>query len=263
MTERKDFKKIVRDRMAETGETYTAAHAALVPADGETAQPSAAPDIPIEGATGRVKTPLELLMRAAFEEAGRLGHLWLGPEHALLAILHGDRTDPARSALVATGMTDALIERFAPPEEPRPIVSGTTSNPAWHQVHGRAEGIAAGLGDDAPSTVCFLAAMLWDNSRWLRYEDEVPRRKVVNALRQQGVRLPSSSLPPYNRYFFTQSIEVPRADLPRVVKALSDRRADDGPRFAFNGEGEIGYISAEAGIDLPGIVNEVLGNPDS
>lgn len=264
MTDRKDFKKIVRDRMAETGETYTAANAALTP-------PSAQPDPgsgdsagPFEGTTRRVKPPLVQLTLAAFDEAARLGHSWLGPEHGLLAIIHGDESDPARKALLDAGVTGELIERFAPAEETGPIDGdGTRSNPAWHQIHGRAEGIAAGLGQSTPATVCFVAAMLWDDSRWLRYEDDVRRQDVIDALRRQGAQLPSSTPPPFDRLHFTQRIEVPLAELSRVVKAISARRGENGPRFGFNNDGDIGWVTAEDGLDLQGIVDEVLAHPDS
>lgn len=70
---------------------------------------------------------------AAFAEAQRLGHSWVGPEHGLLAILRGDPADVARRAVEDAGL-DAerferryveLVERSDP--KPRRDPTGTAS----------------------------------------------------------------------------------------------------------------------------------------
>jgi hypothetical protein len=45
--------------------------------------------------------------RAAFREAQRLGHEFVGPEHGLLVVARGDPPDAARLALEEVGPTPA------------------------------------------------------------------------------------------------------------------------------------------------------------
>ena len=87
------------------------------------------------------------LLKIGAEEARRLGHPWMGPEHTLLGILRSDSDDMARRALERTGVDAAMVTKKG--EEK----SGITPNPRWHTILGRAEGISIGLGADETGTV--------------------------------------------------------------------------------------------------------------
>ena len=95
------------------------------------------------------------LLKIGAEEARRLGHPWMGPEHTLLGILRSDSDDMARRALERTGVDAAMVEGWIT----RMVTkkgeekSGITPNPRWHTILGRAEGISIGLGADETGTV--------------------------------------------------------------------------------------------------------------
>src|SRR5207245_1893773 len=93
MPEDKDFKRLVRARMRKTGESYTAARAALLKRRDEApvppppttpgSRPSPGGAYPFERFTERAKTVLTL----AQEEAQRSHHSYIGTEHLLLGLL--------------------------------------------------------------------------------------------------------------------------------------------------------------------------------
>ncbi|MCA1845599.1 MAG: Clp protease N-terminal domain-containing protein [Actinobacteria bacterium] len=115
------------------------------------------------------------MSKAAFAEAKRLGHSWVGPEHGLLAILQGDPADVARRAVEEAGLDSEQFERFyvervaRSDQKPKrdPEREGISPNPAWYGVVGRAEGFASTLGTGEVRPLDLLVALLWDNREWL------------------------------------------------------------------------------------------------
>jgi hypothetical protein len=109
------------------------------------------------------------MSRAAFAEAKRLCHTWVGPEHGLLAILRGDPADVARRAVEDAGLDADRFERWCveqversdPPPKRDPDGTVISPNPAWYGLAGRAEGFAAGAGHGDVRPVDLLIAMLW------------------------------------------------------------------------------------------------------
>jgi hypothetical protein len=205
---------------------------------------------------------------AAFEVAERLGHGWVGPEHALLAILLGPEDDPAARALREAGLEAAAVERrlqemdSAPPGTRGPM-GGRSPNPAFYQMWGRAEGLAAGFGDRQVQATHVLLAMLWDRRRWRFHEGRgVTREKVLSELRCLGLKVPYGSPPPLDRELkFTQEVEAPAEKLDAVLQLLFERHrlTVEGPSWGFNFRAEtVAVINAEDGIDLKAIVDEVL-----
>lgn len=87
MTTQKSFKRAVRDRMAKTGERYTAARAHLLPADEEAAPaytPAMSPDA-VRSATGREWDEWFALLDewGATEREHKAIAAWLGAEHGV------------------------------------------------------------------------------------------------------------------------------------------------------------------------------------
>ena len=239
MTERKDFKRVVRDRMKETGENYTAAREAVSPS------------------TSWTRATAPMVFAESWQEARRLGHNIVGPEHCLLAVLNGPDT-AARRALRSSGLTAELVEASFGAG----YANGTTTlttNPAWYRVSGRAEGLALAGGDLAASVV---VAMLWDSHSWSRWEPQIPRDSVVAALRHERVRVPDVPLPPLDRVdTFTQKATVPKEHLERVIAELARRhKTEGGPRIAFNHDGENAWVLSEAGRDLQAAVDEIVAS---
>jgi hypothetical protein len=211
------------------------------------------------------------LLKIGADEAIRLGQHWMGPEHTLLGILRGDPDDVARRALEQAGIDAAMVEGWVGPTEARrgKEESGVTPNPRWQTIHGRAEGIAAGLGAEETGSVHFLLAVLWDNRRWWLTETPgVSREAVVAALADLGASLPAAPLPELERKTdMTQYVEFPRTAADQVLRLLVERHPPrpEGPTFGFNyKDDETAWVRAEDGIDLQGIVDEALAQaPDS
>lgn len=140
------------------------------------------------------------MSKAAFSEADRLGHSWVGPEHGLLAILRGDPADTARIAVEEAGLDAERFERWyvesvdrSDPKPSRdPDRGGISPNPAWYSVAGRAEGLAAGVGVSDVRPVDLLLALLWDTREWLPVSGlGVSREEVAASLGRSGVYPPS------------------------------------------------------------------------
>jgi ATP-dependent Clp protease ATP-binding subunit ClpA len=216
------------------------------------------------------------LLRIGADEASRLGQHWMGPEHTLLGILRGDPDDVARRALEQAGVDAAMVEGWITrmvtkkekEKEKETEKSGVTPNPRWQTIHGRAEGIAVGLGAEKTGSVHFLLAVLWDNRRWWLTETPgVSREAVVAALAELGATLPLAPLPELERKTnMTQYVEFPRIATDQVLKLLVERHppSPDGPSISFNyKDDETAWVRAEDGIDLQGIVDEALAQePD-
>ena len=213
------------------------------------------------------------LLKIGAEEASRLGQHWMGPEHTLLGILRGEPDDVARRALEQAGvdadMLEGWITRMDTNTEEETEKSGVTPNPRWQTIHGRAEGIAAGLGAEKTGTVHFLLATLWDDRRWWLTETPgLTREAIVAALAELGAPLPAASLPELERKLnMTQYVEFPRRATDQVLKLLVERHppSPDGPGISFNyKDDETAWVRAEDGIDLQGAVDEALAQePDA
>jgi hypothetical protein len=204
------------------------------------------------------------LLKIGADEATRLGQHWMGPEHTLLGILRGEPDDLARQALERAGVDAGMVEgwisrKSTGNDEDR---EGVSPNPYWHTVYGRAQGISIGLGADAPDSVHFLLAVLWDKQRAALTETSgVSREAIIQALAELGAILPPGRLPELERKRdFTQYVEFPRSAVSSVLKLLAERHPPGtGPTFAFNyKDDDVAWVRAEEGIDLQLIVDEAL-----
>jgi hypothetical protein len=207
------------------------------------------------------------MSKAAFAEAKRLGHSWVGPEHGLLAILRGDPADVARRAVEEAGLDAGRFERFyveriersAPRPERDPERDGISPNPAWYGVVGRAEGFASALGTGDVRPVDLLLALLWDNREWLPVRElGIAREAVVEALVRAGVRVPAVPLPDLDRPWRNPvRVDFPMSALEGVVEVLKQRHPPgSGLRWAINhDQAERAWAFAEEGIDLHGIID--------
>jgi hypothetical protein len=212
------------------------------------------------------------MSKAAVAEAQRLGHSWVGPEHGLLAILRGDPVDVARRAVEDAGL-DAerferwyveSIERSDPKPRRDPDRDGISPNPAWYGVAGRAEGLAAGAGVSDVRPVDLLLALLWDTSEWLPVTGlGVSREDVATSLGRSGVTLPAAPLPDLDRPWRNPvRVDFPMSALGQVVEVLRQRHPPGSElRWGINhDEAERAWAFAEEGIDLQGIVDQVIAD---
>jgi ClpA/ClpB-like protein len=203
---------------------------------------------------------------AAFKEAERLGHDFVGPEHGVLAVLRGDPTDLARLALEDVGITADSVERLlrqmigADPRAVPERAPGISPNPAWYRVIGRAEGFAASVGTGDVRPLDLVLALLWSR-RPLLDQPPTSRQALVEALAQRGAGLPPTPLPELPRQtLFTQNVEFPRRYLVRVLDLLHESHpAGVGPTYAFNHDGaERAWVNAEDGFELQAIVDSAV-----
>ena len=195
---------------------------------------------------------------AAFKEAERLGHNFVGPEHGVLAVLRGDPADLARLALEDVGITTESVEKLlgrmiqADPQAMPERAPGISPNPAWYRVIGRAEGFAASIGTGDVRPLDLVLALLWSR-RPLLDQPAASREALVEALAQRGAGLPPTPLPELERRpRFTQNVEFPRRCLAPVLALLHERHpVGVGPTYGFNHDGaERAWVNAEEGIDF-------------
>ena len=203
---------------------------------------------------------------AAFKQAERLGHDFVGPEHGVLAVLCGDPTDLARLALEDVGITTDGVERLlarmieADPRAIRERATGISPNPAWYRVTGRSEGFAASLGTGNVRPLDLVLALLW-SARPVLDKPASVRVALVKALARRGAALPPTPLPEVERRpRFTQHVEFPRRSLSAVLAILAERHpVGAGPTYGFNHDGvERAWVDAEDGIDLQGILDSAI-----
>jgi hypothetical protein len=203
------------------------------------------------------------LMGQAFREAEALGYGVVGPEEFILAILAGTNS-PARTALEHFGIThDALAEAVStslegadPPLDPLDRVASTT-NPAAHELMGRAEGIAVGFGAPAVTPEHVLIAFVWDDSGALEGWFDVPREAVLEHLGQLGVQVPGGPLPPPPPPSGPR-IFIPYDESDAIIGELLTRLPPDSG-FGCNHDGTSrAWVLARAEVDLAAYVAEVL-----
>jgi hypothetical protein len=206
------------------------------------------------------------LVDAAWAEARRLGHHWVGAEHLLLALVRPGESSPAARALRSSGETHDRLEaqvvdciaRCKPRVRLRPDATPCL-NPRAYQILGRAEGFAAGLGSPDASPEHVLLAILWDTASPLG-APEGRRAVVLERLRELGGPVPATPLPPDDLTVWGDDVPVPFDRLLEVVRGLPSA-LPAGARYGFNhdGEGEA-WVVAEASVDLEPVVAQILAD---
>jgi ATP-dependent Clp protease ATP-binding subunit ClpA len=210
------------------------------------------------------------MLKQAFEEAARLDHDALGPEHFLLALLASPSA--AAEALAELGVTyhrlaDRLRRRRVQSDPSGRIASGEhmTLNPAGHALIGRAEGLAVASGHHPPTSEDWLLAMLYDRHHTVveqLHHLGASQEAVLEALRRRGVRVPDEAPPAFRPWRGLRHVEVTEAELQPLVDLLLERHPPgstwrwgvgwlDEPRRA--------RVSTEEGIDLETLLAAARG----
>lgn len=148
MTKKKDFKRVVRARMAARGES-----------DAEARQHLEAGRHRLAG------SDRPAFESVAMQTAWELGHRFSGEGHLLHAVLEDPSLGVAGPALAAAGITPdtvlhVLRDRVERSRPPRPR-SGTLSTRSTLVVVGRADGFALGAGRSTATAEDGLRALLW------------------------------------------------------------------------------------------------------
>ena len=167
-----------------------------------------------------------------------------------------------RVAREAEGVTrERLFDRIrASGDEPAEKPRGVTYSPATYTIEGRAEGFAAVLGDGPITPEHVLLALLWDpvsmssHSLW---KLGVARERVLDRLREAGVRVPSAPLPPQREIDWGERVWF---DRDKVTVVLDQVRLHLSPEtsWGFNYEDDRAWVRAESSVDLQALVDRAL-----
>jgi hypothetical protein len=132
-----------------------------------------------------------------------------------------------------------------------------------YEILGMATGLAVSLGDGRVTPEHTLTALVWEadsGANWVLRRAGVSREDIVEGPRSQGVPMPSAPLPPVPRYMevtWGETVLLDKEDFGRTFHELERRLLPD-KLFCFNGEGGRIAVTAEEGVDLRGLVDELL-----
>jgi aromatic-L-amino-acid decarboxylase len=196
----------------------------------------------------------------SFAEAVRLASSWCGAEHVALMLVRGDDTvaQVFREAGVTPEAVEDLIRAMASKRKP---FSGASANPHWHEVHGRALGFAAALGNGVVEPIHVAYALLWEPHAWLFERLGISRGAIVAELESRGFDAPPGAAPePDLPAPHGQVVHFPADRMPDVLAAMHEASLEPGS-WGFNVDtGGGAWVSADEAVDVRAIVREALGD---
>ncbi|MGH2530314.1 MAG: Clp protease N-terminal domain-containing protein [Actinomycetota bacterium] len=184
----------------------------------------------------------------------------------LLAVSGLPNDPPARRALEAEGLGSSQIEeqiRTAGDSEAE-WDGRITFAPAFYSMRGRAEGLAAALGDGTITPEHVLIALLWDPmtvSSQLVARMGASRQRTIDRLRDMGVPVPNAPLPAQREIEHGERVWIEREQAQSVVAYVA-RHIPPDTVWGFNYEGQRAWIRAESHVDLQRLVDEGLASSE-
>jgi len=180
----------------------------------------------------------------------------------LLALLELDRDQPARRALETEGLTSerVLQEIRVFGDDSAEPSRGVTYSPSSYAVQGRAQAFAAALGDGTITPEHTLLALLWDPvsmSSHILWKLGVGRDGVLDRLREDGVPLPSSALPPQREIDTGERVWFDRDKVSVVLERLREQLSPE-THWGFNYEDDRAWVIGESSVDLQALVDDTL-----
>lgn len=160
MTRGREFKRLVRQRMGKTGESYTSARANFFPdPQGSPASEGGGPTVnPFDRLTERAKHALDL----ARLEAERSGHSYIGTEHVLLGLLtetRGLSGEILRAMGLEAGAVREQIASIQGPTDPVPVQQIVPTSRVKHVIEIAYE-VAPVMGHNYVGTEHLLMGLL-------------------------------------------------------------------------------------------------------
>jgi hypothetical protein len=202
------------------------------------------------------------LLKAATAHAFRLRRAVMGDEFFLVGALQLDAQQPARRALESEGLNAKRLlgEIRASGDDSAAAPDWLTYSPACYLLLGRAQGFAAVLGEGPMTPEHVLLAVLWDpgsTSSHLLWRLGVDRGRVLERLRDLGVAVPSTALPPQREIEWGEQVWF---DRDKVNSVLDHVRLHFPPdtRWGFNYENDRAWVRAEASVELRALVEGAL-----
>jgi ATP-dependent Clp protease ATP-binding subunit ClpA len=178
----------------------------------------------------------------------------------LLALSELPGSRPSRQALEAEGIdSDGILAQVrAHGDTASEGNVRLTFAPAFYSVKGRAEGLAAALGDGSITPEHVLVALMWDPmslSSQVVHRVGASRQRIIDHLRHAGVVVPQAPLPPQREIERGERVWVDR-DLVDSVVAYVGRHIPPETVWGFNYEGDRAWLIAESHVE--GLVAEAL-----
>lgn len=216
---------------------------------------------------GRLRT-LDRYVSRALQGAVSLRHGFAGDEHLLLALVGDGEETVAADVLREAGLTHeavaaalaAAIASSEPPVGEADYRRGLGLNPAAHELIGRAEGIAAGLGVE-PAAEHVLLAYLWGpRCDGFLYRFGVTPSELYDELEKRGAAVPPLAPPafPQPPSGTPQRVFFPSERLDDVLAALPSL-LPQGSRWGWNLDGDFrAWVSATGDFDLDELVAQAL-----
>jgi hypothetical protein len=211
---------------------------------------------------------MSAVMHRALREAIRLGHRTVGLPHVVLALLDQPPPSVAQEVLVEHGIEREPVEASATRQYRQETSAGTpaggaTSGPAWHETAGRAQGLAATLGEGADDAEHVLLALLWEpRNRWFAHvltEAGTSREEIVAALAGRGLPLPRIALPELPPPM-TQVAAFPADRVNEINWALRAHEPDLHWGIGSDPDQDgVSVVLAAEGVDLATVLDDVVG----
>jgi Clp amino terminal domain, pathogenicity island component len=196
----------------------------------------------------------------AFAEAARLGSRHVGPEHFLLALLRPGEETVAAEVLRDCGADYEALSSVLESHRVEGRREGISMNPVAHELVGRAEGLAAGLGDESVTVAHVLLALVWgDRHGWPLAAAGTTREAVYEGLQSHDARLtaelpPTRPLPAGPR----QVVHFPQTQLLDVLRELPPLLPPE-THWGWNLDGDFrAYVEASGDFDLRQLVRRAL-----
>lgn len=219
--------------------------------DGDVRTPwGESPQLPRDVLAGVMRKARQFGRRVAGDDLFLLALSELPGDSPASRALQAERADAARlqSGIRTTGDGQSTVD------------ADLTFSPATYQMHGRAQGFAATLGDGTITPEHVLLALLWDPmsaSCQLLWRLGVRRERVVERLHGLGVAVPNAPLPPQREVTLGEQARFPRADVRAVVDHLR-LNIPPGTAWGFNYEGDDAWAVADITVDLRRLVDEAI-----
>jgi hypothetical protein len=198
----------------------------------------------------------------ALEEAGALGHSWVGSEHLLLALVAPGGDSIAARALRDSGVEyEALHAELSKVRESvRTKAEWRTFPPSFYVLGGRADGLARGLGAKRIGPEHLLLAILWEphgRCAGLLETLGTSGAKVQRKLAKLGAMVPTGRPPGVDdtRWGDFVTLRVPSNDAWELA-SLVRQALPEGAPIGFNFNRTTVWFHSGEGIDLAPIVRK-------
>jgi len=208
------------------------------------------------------------LISAAFGEARKLGHHWVGVEHLLLALTREPTGTAARDALSRCGVTESnvrenLSESTGFPRPPDPG-GGIWPSPLCYSIEGCARGFALVEGVRDPRPEHFVLALAWEphgKHARLFHELWVSSAMLQAALANAGVVVPELEPPPFDMSCdFGVSVEVSESEMRTLLDMVAPLLWPPEITVAVGGDGDRRSVRAAKSIDLAAQLAQLRSN---